>query len=132
MNIFISQPVIGRTTEEILKEYREIMDWCKDKFSNQKQHKDNCRYKNNDIKFINPPIPPLSPYKDELIKWFLMVDVAVFAKGWESERDCIMEHHICNNYGIPIYELYDGYCICQRKETKNECLYFTAYDWVDQ
>lgn len=28
--LFISQPMIGRTTEEILKEYREVVDWCEE------------------------------------------------------------------------------------------------------
>ena len=98
--LFISQPMIGRTTEEILKEYREVVNWCK-----QKQHKDNCGYKNNDIKFMNPLIPPLSPYKDELIKWFLMVDVVVFTKGWEKEKECRVEHMVCEKYGIKIIEL---------------------------
>ena len=105
--LFISQPMIGRTTEEILKEYREVVDWCEDRFSNhnQKQRKDNYECKNNDIKFINPLIPPLSPYKDELIKWFLMVDIAIFTKGWEKEKECRVEHIICEKYGIKIIEL---------------------------
>ena len=105
IKLFISQPMIGRTTEEILKEYREVVDWCEDRFNNQKQRKDNCGYKNNDIKFINPLIPPLSPYKDELIKWFLMVDIAVFTKGWEKEKECRVEHMVCEKYGIKIIEL---------------------------
>ena len=83
--LFISQPMIGRTTEEILKEYREVVDWCEDRFSNQKQRKDNYGYKNNDIKFINPLIPPLSPYKDELIKWFLM----------DALDDCTVDKFCC-------------------------------------
>ena len=105
IKLFISQPMIGRTTEEILKEYREVVDWCEDRFSNQKQRKDICGYKNNDIKFINSLIPPLSPYKDELIKWFLMVDIAVFTKGWEKEKECWIEHMVCEKYGIKIIEL---------------------------
>ena len=124
MEVIISQPMIGRTTEEISKEYREVVDWCEDKFNNQ-----------NDIKFINPLIPPLSPYRDELLRWLWKVKVAVFTKGWENERDCVIVYHICNNYGITIYELDDCELFCRkkRKETKHdECLYFTANGWVDQ
>ena len=34
MEVFISQSMIGKTTEEILKEYRKIVDWCEDTFNN--------------------------------------------------------------------------------------------------
>ena len=98
MRIFISQPMIGKTTEEILKERREIIDWCKNKFSKPKQ----C----GDIKFIGSFIPS-SSYKKRSV-WMLeliIADIAIFVKGWENEKECMIEYEICSNCGIITYEL---------------------------
>lgn len=32
-------------------------------------------------------------------------DVAVFVKGWEKEKECQVEHMVCEKYGIKTIEL---------------------------
>lgn len=99
VKVFISQPMNGKTNDEIEKERKEI----KDKLDN-KYGEDN--YEIIDSFFKNAPhnAKPL---------WFLgksfellsTANVCVFAKGWNNARGCCMEYQACIQYGIAIWEI---------------------------
>lgn len=38
----------------------------------------------------------------ESIKLMANADCAYFMKGWNKARGCIIEHEVCERYGIPI------------------------------
>ena len=95
--VFISQPMNGKTNEEIAKEREELTEFAKAKLG-------------SDIEIIDSFLKD-APH-DAKPLWFLgksfellsTADVAVFAKGYEKARGCVMEHKACENYGIKVFE----------------------------
>lgn len=97
LRVFVSQPMKGKTNEEIEKEREELTEFAKTKLG-------------SDIEVID------SFFKDAPCDakplWFLgksfellsTADAAVFAKGYEKARGCVMEHKACENYGIKAFE----------------------------
>ena len=98
MNVFISQPMVGLTNDE-LKKYRS-------KVLNMIQR----RYPTEKIRFITNPLIANSPYDDSLIIWYLgksleciaSANLVFFSKDWESDYICSLQHAICRYYNIPI------------------------------
>lgn len=95
--LFISQPISGRTDEEIINEQDTIRDKIKDKY--------------DDVELVNTFLT-FAPFRSSpmmilgmSIKMLFGADVAVFAKGWEKEKECQVEHIVCEKYGIKIIEL---------------------------
>lgn len=103
MKVFISQPMNGKTDEEILRE------------------------RDNTIKKIKSIIPEeidvtiidsffghgnAIPFDSNRPLWFLgkslellsTADAAYFCEGWDSARGCMIEHQCCLSYGIEILE----------------------------
>jgi len=98
--IFISQPMRGKTDDEIKLERQRIVDTCIHEYG-------------NDIEIIDSFFER-SPH-DANPAWFLgksiellsTADAVYFADGWENARGCRIEHQIAVNYGIRI--IHDGY-----------------------
>lgn len=88
--IFISQPMQGKTNEEIKQERerisREIGETVViDSFFEGMPH---------DAKPVW--------FLGESLKTLSQADAAYFAPGWESARGCRIEHAACEEYGIKI------------------------------
>ena len=95
--LFISQPMKGKTDEEIihernvatrrakavLKEDVEIIDSFFEKAPSDA----------NPVSFLSQSIKLLST-----------ADIAYFAVGWDKARGCKIEHEVCIQYGIPTIE----------------------------
>lgn len=95
--LFISQPMNGKTDEEIiherqiairrakavLKEDVEIIDSFFEKSSIRRQ---SCLVLSQAIKLLSK------------------ADIAYFAVGWDKARGCKIEHEVCVQYGIPTIE----------------------------
>lgn len=98
MKLFISQPMRGRTDEEILEERNRIIDTVQDKFPDK------------DIEVIESFMQG-APH-DAKPLWFLgksiqylsEADVAYFAKGWLEARGCKIENISARDYGIEVIE----------------------------
>lgn len=98
--LFISQPMRNRTDEEILTERGNIVKEIKEKFHNE------------DIEIIDSFIStyPSAPSTDTktIPLWYLGkslmlladADIIYFAKGWEKNRGCRIEHTCAVEYGI--------------------------------
>lgn len=97
MKIFISQPVDGKTEEEILEERDNIISFL-----------ENAIY--GPIEIINSYFNASKTGDNIDGIWNLGMslmklseaDRVVFGKGWNKSQDCIIEHKVCELYDIPI------------------------------
>ena len=95
--LFISQPMRGKTDEEILKERKVLIaDVC------MKTHEEIEVIKSF---FADAPADatPLW-YLGESLKLLATADVAYFAPGWNKARGCIIENLCAKEYGIHTIE----------------------------
>ena len=90
-NVFISQPMRGKTGEEIRAEREKAVETVK--------------------AFVNDEVEVLDSYFDDFdgnpleylaksIELLAKADVAYFAKGWEDARGCMIEHICAVEYAI--------------------------------
>ena len=97
--VFISQPMNGKTDEEILKVREKAIESARKKLGEEVEVIDSF--------FQNAPV-------DAKPLWFLgksiellsTADVAYFAKGWETARGCRIENECAIAYGIDVIEDY--------------------------
>lgn len=94
--IFISQPINGKTTEEIENERNYIISVLTSRFA-----KGNKRIEIIDSFFKDTPhdAKPLW-YLGESIKLMSEADVVFFCNGWQTARGCQIEHDCALEYGI--------------------------------
>ena len=95
--LFISQPMKGKTNEEILKEREAAISRAKELMRDEVEVIDSF--------FENAPTEakPLW-YLGESLKLLSTADVAYFASGWKNARGCKIEHICADQYGINIVE----------------------------
>lgn len=94
--IFISQPMNGKTTEEIEEERNYTIGTLRSLFA----RKNEC-IEIIDSFFKNAPhdAKPLW-YLGESIKLMSEADVVFFCNGWQTARGCQIEHDCALEYGI--------------------------------
>ena len=96
--VFISQPMNGRTDDEILAERQKIVEMAKRDLG--------------EIEVIDSFFTEVS--HDAKPLWFLGksfelladADIAYFADGWQFARGCKLEHDACIAYGIDTVEIW--------------------------
>ena len=99
--LFISQPMKGKTDEEILKEREKAIASAKRNF-----------VEDEEIEVIDSFFQ--SAPADARPLWFLgkslellsTADIAYFAKGWENARGCRIENTCAIEYGTAVIEDY--------------------------
>ena len=93
--LFISQPMRGKTDEEILAEREKAIEAARKKLGEEIEVIDSF--------FQDAPVEakPLW-YLGESLKCLAEADVAYFAKGWEQARGCVIEYDSAYAYGIPV------------------------------
>lgn len=99
MRLFISQPMRGKTDEEILAVREKAVESAKSKFG-------------EDVEVIDSFFQGAPANAKPL--WFLAksiellstADVAYFAEGWEEARGCKIENECAIAYGIDVIEDY--------------------------
>lgn len=96
MKVMISQPMNGKTTEQIKNERAEIID----KFN--KLHIDVI----DTVFNFEAPIESNAPvyYLAESIKEMSKVDAVYFMENWQLARGCKIERKIAEEYGIKILD----------------------------
>ena len=94
--IFISQPMNGKTTEEIEEERNYTIGTLRSRFA----RKNEC-IEIIDSFFKNAPhdAKPLW-YLGESIKLMSEADAVFFCDGWQTSRGCQIEHDCALEYGI--------------------------------
>ena len=107
--LFISQPMNGKTDEEILAQRTEAINLV-EKYLGEKVEV-------IDSFFQGAPhdATPLW-YLGESIKLLGTADVVYFAMGWEHYRGCRIEHQCANEYGKLVIEIGANYGAMYRKE----------------
>lgn len=93
MNVFISQPMRGKTEEEILREREKGKQLAKSIYG--------------DVEIIDSYIS-INPTARNQALWMLgdslmmlaTADAALFLDGWQDARGCKIEHTCCLEYGI--------------------------------
>ena len=97
--VFISQPMKGKTDQEILEERANAFSLIKSSHSG---------YELIDT-FIDDDLDEKHEGLKYLAKSIEMLDEAVgvwMLKGWEEARGCRIEHECAKAYCIPVYYLY--------------------------
>ena len=97
--LFISQPMRGKSDEEILAERKKAIELAQE--------------------MIGEPVEVIDSFFQEAPAdakplWFLGkslellagADIAYFAKGWQDARGCKIENTCAIEYGIPVIEDY--------------------------
>lgn len=100
--VFISQPMNGRSNEEIKAEREYLIDKIKEYYKHE--------HGQAPVQVIDSFIED-APH-DAKPLWFLgkslellsTADIAVFAKGWQNARGCVIEHECAVAYGIETIE----------------------------
>lgn len=92
MKIFISQPMRGRSNQEIRTERTEMMAAVKRQYGDAEEL---------DTFFDTHVWGPLMCLAKS-IEALSQADAAVFAPGWENARGCGIEHQCCVDYGVPV------------------------------
>lgn len=97
--LFISQPMRGKTDEEILKEREKAIA------SAEKHLGEPVEVIDSFFQGAPANAKPLC-YLSESLKLLAEADVAYFAKGWEEARGCKIENTCAIEYGIEVIEDY--------------------------
>lgn len=86
---FISQPMKNKTIEQIKNEREEVIEFL---------HRNGMKEISSIFENNEDPVYALG----ESIKLMANADCAYFMKGWNKARGCIIEHEVCERYGIPV------------------------------
>lgn len=95
MKIFISQPMSGRTEEEILKERAMAIHDLKGMYGDK-------------VEFLYSYFPDPEPALRLLgraLEVMADADMAIFIDGWRNSRGCRIEYLCAGEYGIKTAEL---------------------------
>lgn len=87
MKVMISQPMRGKSEEEIINERKTIIEEL------EKQG-----YEVVDTVFKEGPNNPLF-FLSKSIETMVNVDAVVFMPGWQGARGCRIEHQVAAEYG---------------------------------
>ena len=97
MNVFISQPMVGLTNDELKKYRSKVLDMIQRRYPTEKVH------------LINPPCPYYpSSYNESVwalgksLEYIAQADLVFFSKDWQKDYICSLKHAICRYYNIPI------------------------------
>lgn len=104
INVFISQPMSGKTNEEIRRKRRELTDRAAQYFGEPVCIINSFFDANNPITFLMENMNDLGYLGMSLIL-LSKADAAVFAEGWENSKGCRIERRCCEEYSIDVVDL---------------------------
>lgn len=90
--LFISQPMRGKTDEEILAERADAVQAARDALGEEVEVIDSF--------FGTSDMSHALEYLGESLKLLAKADIAYFAPGWREARGCKIEHACADAYGI--------------------------------
>lgn len=96
--VFISQPMGGKTDEEILTERRAARSLARIELGKDIEILDTF------FDDLGADAKPLT-YLAKSLEFLAKADVAVFVPDWQDARGCRIEHQCAVDYGIPILEV---------------------------
>ena len=96
IKIFISQPMNGKTNEEIEDKRKHIINRLTLQFARENEHIEIIDSFFKDAPHNSKPLW----YLGESIKLMSEADIAFFCDGWQTARGCQIEHDCALEYGI--------------------------------
>ena len=96
MKVFISQPMTGRTKEEILSERNKVIGALENKYDVEVL---DSYFEDYDPQDRSTPIK----YLAKSINVLAEADVILFVGNWENSRGCKVEYECAKQYGISIF-----------------------------
>ena len=100
MKVFISQPMNGKTNEEIKAERQEAIEVIQTKVGKEDTIEiidsffENAPHDANPLWFLSKSLELMST-----------ADLVCFCRGWEDARGCRIEHECAEEYGVNVIEL---------------------------
>lgn len=94
--VFISQPMAGKKSKEIISERENALIALKKLFIEPLEIVESYFFDNEKAQ----PLECLG----ESIQLMAKADIAYFCQGWENARGCKIEHECAKQYGIAIIE----------------------------
>ena len=94
--LFISQPMRGKSDDEILAERSNAIQAAKDALGEDVELIDSF--------FGTSDMSHALEYLGESLKLLAKADIAYFAPGWDKARGCKIENICAKEYGIPRIE----------------------------
>ena len=95
MKVFISQPMLNKSNEDIEARREEVKQLVLKKYPNQKIKVvgffKNCRHDDNPLWYLSRSLKVMST-----------CDIVIFAKGYNVARGCRIEHECAVAYGLNI------------------------------
>ena len=99
--LFVSQPMKGLTNEEITEARGRAVLNAKIVMALMTEEQNNVEVIDSFFKDAPVDAKPLW-YLGESLKKLAEADVAIFAKGWQNNRGCRIEHEAAVAYGIEV------------------------------
>ena len=93
MKIFISQPMRGRTDEQVKIEREQVEQKLHDKYGDIEILESLFDYEAHPLVYLGRSIELLA-----------QADLAYFMRGWDEARGCVIEHLCATRYGIDVEE----------------------------
>lgn len=102
LKAMISQPMAGKTEEEIIETRKKVMDFLNKQgyefintlFTDEWYSKENMEKRG----VVQIPLCFLAKSLENMAN----CHVAYFCKGWENTRGCKIEHEVAKQYGLKI------------------------------
>ena len=98
MKVFISQPMRGKTEEEIIQQREEVSKYIRKIFN-----KEDITILDSFVKLYDKNIPSLW-YLGRSIEILSEADIVYLAPGWTKARGCLIEELAAAAYGITIID----------------------------
>lgn len=101
-NVFISQPMRGKTNNQIQSERDVIIEKAKSKCPTDIEFYVIDSFRPDEFEDENSVKNKPLFYLAKSIECLAQADIAIFGYGWENARGCKIEHECAQEYGIPI------------------------------
>ena len=104
VRLFISQPMRGKTNEQIEREREELVEIAEAVyFGHGGVEVIDSFFKGG----LNAPAGAKAPlyYLSKSLELLATADAVIFAKDWQGARGCRIEHECAKQYGVPMIEL---------------------------
>lgn len=110
IKVFYCLPMSGRTTDDICSQISsecvKIIELVKAISGGKTKIEILCNYRasDDDITFSPETTNPNMYFLGRgLMEYLSKTDIVVFGKNWEKARGCLVEHFICETYGIKYF-----------------------------
>lgn len=100
MKVFISQPMRGRSSEEIKEERTRILATLSLMYKDS-EIEEIQSYFEEDVESKNPPVAMLG----KSIELMAEADLVVLAPDWCVARGCVIEEKVAYDYGLEIVDM---------------------------